>query len=60
MATSTRILIYEDNNDLRTSLSQLLAGAPGLELVGALGRHRGAAPHQGRRAGGERGDADGF
>ncbi|GAA3934708.1 response regulator transcription factor [Hymenobacter algoricola] len=37
MRTPTRVLIYEDNNDLRTSLSQLLAGAPGLELVGALG-----------------------
>ncbi|GAA4009859.1 response regulator transcription factor [Hymenobacter fastidiosus] len=37
METPTRILIYEDNNDLRTSLSQLLAGSPGLELVGALG-----------------------
>jgi DNA-binding NarL/FixJ family response regulator len=37
METPTRVLIYEDNNDLRLSLSQLLAGTPGLELVGALG-----------------------
>ncbi|RYU80750.1 response regulator [Hymenobacter persicinus] len=37
MQTPTRVLIYEDNYDLRTSLSQLLAGSPGLELVGALG-----------------------
>jgi len=37
METPTRVLIYEDNNDLRTSLSQLLLGSPGLELVGALG-----------------------
>lgn len=37
METPTRVLIYEDNTDLRASLSQLLAGSPGLELVGALG-----------------------
>ncbi|WP_022824387.1 response regulator [Hymenobacter norwichensis] len=37
MPTVTRVLIYEDNADLRTSLSQLLSGAPGLELVGAIG-----------------------
>ncbi|UOQ54707.1 response regulator [Hymenobacter cellulosivorans] len=37
METPTRVLIYEDNSDLRASLSQLLAGSPGLELVGALG-----------------------
>lgn len=37
MSTATRVLIYEDNVDLRTSLSQLLSGALGLELVGALG-----------------------
>ena len=35
-ATPTRLLIYEDNPDLRASLSQLLGGSPGLELVGAL------------------------
>ncbi|WP_460675527.1 response regulator [Hymenobacter coalescens] len=33
----TRVLIYEDNPDLRLSLSHLLGGTPGLELVGALG-----------------------
>ena len=37
MKTVTRVLIYEDNADLRASLSQLLSGAVGLELVGALG-----------------------
>ena len=37
METSTRVLIYEDNADLRASLSQLLSGSPGLELAGALG-----------------------
>ncbi|MBO0357715.1 response regulator transcription factor [Hymenobacter sp. BT186] len=37
MPTATRVLIYEDNVDLRTSLSQLLSGSLGLELVGALG-----------------------
>ncbi len=37
METLTRVLIYEDNADLRTSLSQLLTDAPGLELAGALG-----------------------
>lgn len=37
MPTATRVLIYEDNADLRTSLSQLLLGAVELELVGALG-----------------------
>jgi DNA-binding NarL/FixJ family response regulator len=37
MQTATRVLVYEDNVDLRTSLSQLLSGALGLELVGALG-----------------------
>ena len=36
METLTRVLIYEDNADLRASLSQLLSGAPGLELAGAL------------------------
>lgn len=35
-STTTRLLIYEDNPDLRASLSQLLGGSPGLELVGAL------------------------
>lgn len=35
-STPTRLLIYEDNPDLRASLSQLLGGSPGLELVGAL------------------------
>ncbi|QDA59581.1 response regulator [Hymenobacter jejuensis] len=37
MEAPTRVLIYEDNADLRTSLSQLLSGYPGLELAGALG-----------------------
>jgi len=37
METNTRVLIYEDNADLRASLSQLLSGSPGLELAGALG-----------------------
>ncbi|MBG8554221.1 response regulator [Hymenobacter guriensis] len=37
MEKNTRVLIYEDNTDLRASLSQLLAGTPGLELAGALG-----------------------
>ncbi|SHL19361.1 response regulator [Hymenobacter psychrotolerans] len=37
METTTRVLIYEDNADLRASLSQLLAGAPGLVMAGALG-----------------------
>lgn len=37
MEAPTRVLIYEDNADLRASLSQLLACAPGLELAGALG-----------------------
>ncbi|OUJ73853.1 response regulator [Hymenobacter crusticola] len=37
METSTRVLIYEDNPDLQASLSQLIAGAPGLSLVGAFG-----------------------
>ncbi|AIZ63133.1 LuxR family transcriptional regulator [Hymenobacter sp. DG25B] len=36
MDKPTRVLIYEDNADLRASLSQLLAGSPGLELAGAL------------------------
>ncbi|UYZ61642.1 response regulator [Hymenobacter weizhouensis] len=37
METATRVLLYEDNADLRTSLSQLLSQAPGLTLAGALG-----------------------
>lgn len=37
MENATRVLIYEDNADLRDSLSHLLTGSPGLELVGALG-----------------------
>jgi DNA-binding NarL/FixJ family response regulator len=36
METSTRVLIYEDNPDLQASLSQLIAGASGLSLVGAF------------------------
>lgn len=36
MESSIRVLIYEDNADLRTSLSQLVGGAPGLTLAGAL------------------------
>ncbi|MCC2547550.1 response regulator transcription factor [Hymenobacter sp. BT175] len=36
MESLTRVLIYEDNADLRASLSQLLSGSPGLELAGAL------------------------
>ncbi|ALD21753.1 response regulator [Hymenobacter sp. DG25A] len=36
MDKPTRVLIYEDNADLRASLSQLLGGSPGLELAGAL------------------------
>ncbi|MBC6697530.1 response regulator transcription factor [Hymenobacter sp. BT190] len=36
MENSIRVLIYEDNADLRTSLGQLLAGSPGLTLAGAL------------------------
>lgn len=34
---STRLILYEDNAGLRDSLGQFLAGAPGLELVGAFG-----------------------
>ncbi|GAA4356581.1 response regulator transcription factor [Hymenobacter saemangeumensis] len=37
MPAPTRLVIYEDNPDLRESLSQLLTDAPGLELVGAFG-----------------------
>jgi DNA-binding NarL/FixJ family response regulator len=37
MEPATRVLIYEDNADLRTSLSQLLSGSVGMELAGALG-----------------------
>ncbi len=36
MVAETRILLYDDNADLRASLSQLLLAAPGLVLVGAL------------------------
>ena len=36
MATPTRVLLYDDNDDLRASLSQLLGTAPGLVLVEAL------------------------
>ena len=36
MAAATRLLLYDDNADLRASLSQLLGAAPGLLLVGAL------------------------
>ena len=36
METATRVLIYEDNIDLRTSLVQLLSGSAGMELAGAL------------------------
>jgi DNA-binding NarL/FixJ family response regulator len=34
---TTRVLVYEDNAALRTSLCQLLATSPGLELAGAFG-----------------------
>jgi DNA-binding NarL/FixJ family response regulator len=37
MDTPTRLVIYEDNPELRASLGELLAGTPGLELVGAFG-----------------------
>jgi two-component system nitrate/nitrite response regulator NarL len=37
MDTPTRLVIYEDNPDLRAGLSELLAHAPGLALVGAFG-----------------------
>ena len=37
MDVVTRLVLYEDNADLRASLSQLLSAAPGLELVGAFG-----------------------
>ncbi|SHJ16963.1 DNA-binding response regulator, NarL/FixJ family, contains REC and HTH domains [Hymenobacter daecheongensis DSM 21074] len=40
MPTPTRVLLYEDNPDLRASLSQLLAGSPDLQVVGALGHCR--------------------
>ncbi len=36
MSNLTRVLIYEDNPDLRASLMQLLSAAPGLQLIGAL------------------------
>lgn len=37
MSVTTRILLYEDNPDLRASLSQLLGTDAGLELTAALG-----------------------
>ncbi|RSK47323.1 response regulator [Hymenobacter rigui] len=37
MQAASRVLIYEDNPDLRASLSQLLSSAPELELAAALG-----------------------
>jgi len=37
MPAPTRLVIYEDNPDLRESLSQLLSDSPGLELIGAFG-----------------------
>jgi len=36
-ALITRVLVYEDNPDLRDSLCQLLNTTPGLELAGAFG-----------------------
>lgn len=35
-SATTRVLIYEDNADLRASLGQLLSADPSLELVGSL------------------------
>lgn len=37
MLPPLRLVLYEDNADLRASLSQLLGTAPGLVLVGAFG-----------------------
>ncbi|MCA8832790.1 response regulator [Hymenobacter pini] len=37
MPDTTRILLYEDNPDLRAGLSQLLSSDPSLELTAALG-----------------------
>jgi DNA-binding NarL/FixJ family response regulator len=36
-ALTTRVVVYEDNADLRVSLCHLLNNAPGVELAGAFG-----------------------
>lgn len=45
MSPTLRLVVYEDNADLRASLTQLLGGAPGRVVVGAFGSCAQAALH---------------